>query len=216
MPTLFYRGVTPLLAHPASCQERRRAGRGFDNLCLVDPAAERLRDAFVAAYRPYLQARLDELGLKAPDSLPGAMAAGEVWLHRELVALLQAPAERQARGPLEIFQEAVRFPTRALESAGIPPAPRDPVAANALPGDVYDLAPASSSALGEEAWQAHVAWGAHKARALTGRSLTVVSTNLLDWSRVESAARVAGYDVVVDASLVPTLAMVDLAAPSWE
>src|SRR3970282_2624038 len=70
VPTLFYRGVTPLLAHPASCQERRMAGRGFDNLRLVDPAAERLRDAFVAAYRPYLQARLDELGLKGTDSLP--------------------------------------------------------------------------------------------------------------------------------------------------
>lgn len=84
----------------------------------------------------------------------------------ELTALLARPFSQQPRGPLEVVQEAMRFPTSSLQQAGVPPADRDEVAVNALPGDVYDLAPASSRDLGEEAWVAHLRWGARKAQAL--------------------------------------------------
>ena len=67
---------------------------------------------------------------------------------------------------MELFQEALRFPTAKLEQAGHRPVPRDELVANALPGDLFDLAPASSNDLGEATWRAHLAWGASKAAAM--------------------------------------------------
>jgi hypothetical protein len=55
------------------------------------------------------------------------------------------------------------FPTAYLLEQGCEPVTRDPVAVNALPGDVFDLAPASSAVLGEDVWRAHLQWGAEKA-----------------------------------------------------
>lgn len=127
--------------------------------------AQRLRAALVAAYRPWIEERLARLGCPVDDALDAAMADGERWLEEALGDLLGRPFEAQARGPLEIFQEAMRFPTAVLEAMGAEPVGRDEVARAALPGDHYDLAPASSSQLGEHAWQAHLAWGAAKADA---------------------------------------------------
>ncbi len=119
-----------------------------------------------AAYRPYLVALLTARGLIDTPGLDSALAAGERWLDRELRAQLARPFRHQTRGPLEIFQEAVKFPTEALTAAGVAAVSRDEVTAHALPGDVYDLAPASTRDLGEEVWRAHLAWGAAKAAAL--------------------------------------------------
>lgn len=68
------------------------------------------------------------------------------------------------------FQQAMSFPTAALTAAGTTPPSRDPVAVNALPGDRFDLAPASSRDLGEEVWRAHIAWGMAKARQVGGKT----------------------------------------------
>jgi hypothetical protein len=87
----------------------------------------------------------------------------------ELGSLLALPYAQQSRGPLEVFQEAIRFPTHAMQAAGIEPVVRDEVAINALPGDIYDLAPTSSRDLGEQVWEAHLRWGAAKAEALRRR-----------------------------------------------
>lgn len=124
--------------------------------------SRRLAEALVVAYPEYVRRR-------TPTEVPGlaeAIEAGADWLEGALAALLSLPFEQQSRGPLELFQEAMRFPTEALASAGVEPRRRDPVASSALPGDVYDLAPASSRDLGEEVWARHLAWGAAKARAL--------------------------------------------------
>ena len=43
------------------------------------------------------------------------------------------------------------------------------IAEAALPGDVYDLAPASTRDLGDEVWALHLAWGAAKAAAFKRR-----------------------------------------------
>lgn len=128
-------------------------------------ADEVLADVLTAAFRPYVSARLesDVAGLEE------AITAGEVWLKSELGWLLALPYAEQPRGPLEVFQEAIRFPTEAMRAAGIEPVVRDEVAVNALPGDIYDLAPASSRDLGEEVWEAHLRWGAAKAEALRRR-----------------------------------------------
>lgn len=149
----------------------------------MDAVATRLRSAFVAAYRPHLRQRLGERGWSVPDEV---IAAGESWLSAALRDLLSLPVDDQVRGPLEVFQEAMAIPTRALIEAGIPAVDRDAVAVAALPGDTHDLAPASSSELGEAAWQAHLAWGAAKAaafRAVVG----LLSGNLLDIDRIEHA-----------------------------
>ena len=70
-----------------------------------------------------------------------------------------------------------------------------------MPGDTYGLAPASSAVLGEAAFEAHLAGGIEKARALAplvsgaGRGVAVVSGDLMDLSRFEDAANSAGMKV---------------------
>ena len=122
-----------------------------------------LRDSFVRAFRPYVEGRLGDRGIAAPAGWDETMRRSTGWLERALTDLLELPPDEQRRGPLEVFQEAIAFPTAALDEAGYRRAERDPVAAAALPGDLFDLAPASSQDLGEEAWRAHLAWGAAKA-----------------------------------------------------
>lgn len=127
-----------------------------------------LRERMVGAFGPHVRARLEALGLgdELDAGMEVAISDGERWLDERLEELLGLAFDRQPRGPLELFQEAVRFPTEVLRTRGVAPPTRDEVARNALPGDDYDLAPASSSLLGEEVWAAHLAWGAAKAKAL--------------------------------------------------
>lgn len=127
--------------------------------------SRRLADALVEAYPRYVSERLGEPG---PAGTDDAVERGRTWLESALAELLSQPFIEQRRGPLELFQEAMRFPTEHLAAAGVEPASRDPVAESALPGDVYDLAPASSRDLGEEVWQVHLTWGATKASVITG------------------------------------------------
>ncbi|MDE0137019.1 MAG: hypothetical protein OXM57_13395 [bacterium] len=133
----------------------------------LTPIAAELAAVLVTAYAPYVRDRVARLGLDVPPGMDGAIEEGRRWLETALPDLLGRPFASQDRGPLELFQEALRFPTAALEQAGHQPVPRDKLVANALPGDLYDLAPASSNDLGETAWRAHLAWGASKAAAMT-------------------------------------------------
>lgn len=133
----------------------------------MTPAATELASALVAAYAPYVRERVARLGPDIPPGLDTAIDEGRRWLETALPNLLGRPFTDQARGPLELFQEALRFPTAVLERAGFQHVPRNDLVANALPGDLFDLAPASSHDLGEAAWSAHLAWGASKAAAMT-------------------------------------------------
>ncbi|MGA7271130.1 MAG: hypothetical protein WB239_08665 [Acidimicrobiia bacterium] len=127
--------------------------------------SRRLRDALVAAYAPFVWERLGEL--RSIEGLDEAIEAGREWLESALSGLLSKPFPAQDRGPLELFQEAMKFPTEALAEAGQESVRRDDVAVAALPGDLYDLAPASTRELGEEVWMIHLRWGAAKAAAMT-------------------------------------------------
>lgn len=133
----------------------------------MTPTAAELVSSLVAAYPPYVRDRIARQGLEVPPGLDDAIEEGRRWLETALPDLLGRPFASQDRGPLELFQEALRFPTAVLEQAGHQPVTRDELVANALPGDLFDLAPASSNDLGEEAWRAHLAWGAAKAAAIT-------------------------------------------------
>lgn len=129
---------------------------------MIDEASQALATELVATYRAFVAART---GMYRVDLSP-AISAGESWLRAELEAELSAPYHQQRRGPLEIFQAAMTFPTEALADAGAPESVRDPMAVRALPGDCFDLAPASSRDISEDVWSAHLVWGVTKARAL--------------------------------------------------
>lgn len=188
-------------------------------------AARRTRQEFTAAYRPYVVARLVELGIEPPTSLDAALSHGERWLVEELAAFIETPFLEQRRSPLEIFQEAMKFPTEALTESAVQPPQRDPGAVAALPGDAYNLAPASSQALGEAAWRAHLAWGAHKAKAfVTEVKVGWLGSNLMDRSQIEPIVKGASLQLEpwanqedVDAALAakpPVMAIVDLEHPA--
>ncbi len=133
----------------------------------MTPVAAELCSSLLDAYVPYVRDRVARLGPNSPPGLDAAIDKGRRWLETALPDLLGRPFPSQDRGPLELFQEALRFPTAVLERAGYQAVPRDELVANALPGDLFDLAPASSHDLGEAAWSAHLAWGASKAAAMT-------------------------------------------------
>ncbi|MBK5266214.1 MAG: hypothetical protein JJE47_02155 [Acidimicrobiia bacterium] len=129
---------------------------------MIDEASATLAAALVATYGAFVAAGTGKYGV----DLSPAISAGESWLRAELDAELSAPYHKQRRGPLEIFQAAMTFPTEALVDAGAPEPVRDLMAVRALPGDRFDLAPASSREISEDVWSAHLVWGVTKARAL--------------------------------------------------
>ncbi len=132
----------------------------------MSAASSELRDVLVSVYVPHVRRRLVAMSIEPDEALANALSVGRTWLAAQLAALLTTPHPQQSRGPLELFQEAMRFPTEELRRRGVEPVARDAVAERAIPGDVYDFAPASSSHLGETVWQAHLAWGAEKASVM--------------------------------------------------
>jgi hypothetical protein len=123
-----------------------------------------LAELLAGAFRPYIEARIAERGYPVVSSTVLDDAGDE--LKDRLDALIRKPATEQRRSPLEIFQAACAAPNAALLEMRVEPPDRDPTTANALPGDIFDLAPASSAEIGEEVWQAHLAWGVAKAATL--------------------------------------------------
>jgi len=181
--------------------------------------SETLRAALVAAFRPYLLRVLDERGIPA-SALDDVIPEVEERLDRELTALLALPFPAQPRGPLEVFQEAMVLLTEALLAAGVDQPRRDEAAVAALPGDLYDLAPASSQALGEEVWEAHIRWGAAKAGAFRP-TVGLLSRDLMDRSKIEPVVGAAGFRLILwrgrpdlaAGFTPPAVAFVDLAHP---
>ncbi len=180
-----------------------------------------LRRALVAAVRSHVSDRSATLSPGPVDGLEEAITTAEVWLDDALSELLTLPFEEQQRSPLEVFQEAMRFPTEVLSEAGVAPLDRDPVEEEALPGDLYRLAPASSRDLGEEVWRAHLEWGAAKAKTMVRPRVWLLSVDLMDRSRLEGPVREAGFELVAfrsatdleEADRPPTTVFVDLTHP---
>lgn len=164
----------------------------------MTPEASALAERLLAAYRPYVETVLSDRGWGASEGIDAAIDAGTAWLGESLASLLGQPYPLQQRGPLELFQEAMRFPTEVLAAEGRAGPRRDPAVVRALPGDVYDLAPESTRLLGEDVWAAHLAWGVAKADALRDGAakvppgkVVILSRNLMDVSRIEGAAAAA-------------------------
>jgi CheY-like chemotaxis protein len=167
---------------------------------------------FTGAYRPYLLDVLGRLGLHVTDRVDEAITRGERWLTDELAALDTCSPASLRRGPLEIFQEAMRFPTAALEADKVAPALREAVQKSALPGDIYGLAPASSRDLGESVLAIHIAWGVARAKALTGSSPPGDSKMAI---AVVPRAAVAVPDAVVRETIKVALENAGYATTPW-
>ena len=179
--------------------------------------ANELREALTGAYATYVVDRIRVQGIEIPATLEAALGEGEQWLSSTLEELLALPYAHQPRGPLEVFQEAMRFPTEALSAAGITVVRRDQGAAAALPGDLFNLAPASSRQINEAVWLAHLAWGADKARHVQpARRVVLLTANLMDRSRIEPAVARSGAtlsrwnDLASSSDPKPDLVIVDL------
>ncbi len=186
----------------------------------MDAFSSALHSAFVGAFGQYLKGILEERGLPAiSDQI---VTEAGYWLDSNLAVLLELPYPEQRRSPLEIVQEAVAGPTTALAKMEVKAPLRDPVSVAALPGDIYGIAPASSAALGETAFEAHLAWGIAKARVLAplvsgrGRRVALLTGDLMDRSRFEAAVHDAGLQLepwIPEPEHRPVVAFVDLTHP---
>ena len=196
----------------------------------LSDVAQTLLDEFTSVYRSTMEERLGAGGFVVTEEIDAAIGAGEKWLVQELMELLDQAFARQRRSPLEVFQEAARFPSAALAAEGALPVRRDHAAVTALPGDSYGLAPASSQELTPEAWRAHLAWGSAKAQSMAHQVRRpvagVYSRNLMDRSKIETELHAAGFDLFLlrNVDLIrkamlgkkPPVAFVDLESPETD
>lgn len=178
------------------------------NLGRMGPEAQKLRDALVASFPGFVRERIGAAGLPAVDE---AVAEATRFLDVALTDLLSRPLIDQMRSPLELVREALCIPTRALTDLGAEPVARDGQEQTLLPEDRYALAPATARDMSEEAWQAHMAWGVAKARDVAGMIpaaaaperpsdrpvVALVSTDIMDRSKLSSLAEAAGYEMAV-------------------
>ncbi|MDJ0954810.1 MAG: hypothetical protein QNJ81_14125 [Acidimicrobiia bacterium] len=129
---------------------------------------DRLIGELVGAFPGYVRGKLAGLGVPIDSDVAGAVAAAAATLEAALHELLQQSAEHQARSPLELIRDATQQVTSALAAIGVRPRERDEWQQSQHPDDPYDLYPASSRDLGEEAWRLHLQWGIDKARSVAG------------------------------------------------
>lgn len=130
---------------------------------MTNPPEVTLQRALVAVYPIYIRGAIARYGVTVDEAF---IDRGQSWLAEQLESLLSRPFSEQNRGPLEVFQEATGFGGEALAAVGVEPVNRRDVESRAMPGDQYDLAPASTRDLGRTVWEAHLRWGAAKAAEL--------------------------------------------------
>jgi hypothetical protein len=147
----------------------------------VEPHATALADAVEVALPRWVERSVTRIVVAWTGAPPdaavaeaardaGRRAAAEVGA--EVRALLAADIDEQWTTPLSLLRSAVRYPTRVLEEAGVPPVERDPIQERLLPGDIYDLSPASFADVDPALAEPGMVWGAAKALAHRRRHVT--------------------------------------------
>jgi hypothetical protein len=126
------------------------------------PESQRMHAAFVAAFPDYVTGVFAGRGYPLDRPSVEAIGRAAAILDAELAVEMDRPFVDQRRSPLEIFRTALGLVAESLEERGVVPAESD---ARQRDGDLYGLAPGSSSALGSEAHESHLAWGTAKAAA---------------------------------------------------
>ena len=149
-------------------------------MVLVEPHATALADAVEVALPGWVERSVTRIMAawlgRAPDAgvveaaqEAGRRAAAEVGA--EVRALLEADIDEQWTTPLSLLRAAVRYPTEVLREAGVPPVERDPFQEKLVPGDLYDLSPASFADVDPALAEPGMVWGAAKALAHRRRHL---------------------------------------------
>ena len=136
----------------------------------MEPYATALADAVVRALPGWVERSVTRrlggpAGPEIRDAVrdAGRRAAAEVG--GAVRALLALDIDEQRSTPLAILRSAVRYPTEVLQAAGVPPVERDPMQVRLLPGDLYDLSPASFADVDPALAEPGLYWGAAKALA---------------------------------------------------
>ena len=176
------------------------------------PVPLTVTEAFVAAFRPYVERVVEDIGLPASEGVDDAISIGEQWLETELAEMSKTPAHELRHGPLEIFREATRFPTAALEAAGVVPTTRGDAERRALPGDVYGIAPATSRDLGADAFNAHVAWGVERAQ---GFNIDVTPRPVAPKAMQPPVAAIADADPQLREAITASVKILGYTATAW-
>lgn len=127
-----------------------------------------LAKALVEEFPNYLRKRLEAMAISETRGVTDAIKSATLDLSAALRALAAQTPQEQLKSPLELVREATLTLTEALEQAGVRSPDRDEWAWEVHPEDTFDLYPASSKDLGEQAWQLHLAWGIDKARLVAG------------------------------------------------
>ena len=146
----------------------------------VEPHATALADGVDAALPGWVERSVARVltawqgGTPDPEVLDAAREAGlraQAEVGAAVRTLVQADIDAQRTTPLALLRSAVRYPTRILQEAGVPPVERDPMQVRLLPDDLYDLSPASFADVDPALAEPGLVWGAAKALAHRRRHL---------------------------------------------
>jgi len=161
------------------------------------PEAQRLHTALVSVFPAYTTEVFVDRGYPLDRRSVEAIERATAMLDTELAAVLDLPYDEQRRSPLEVFRTALALVAESLVEDGVMSAtPAD----ERNGSDPHGLAPGSSSALGTDAHNAHMAWGVAKAAAFTGvrsgtpapSALIVVTPDRDEREAIIAAARERG------------------------
>ncbi len=152
---------------PASCRRPRRDVPEDP----VAPYARALADGIDSALPGWvtgcvervMTARAGGMTAAARDAAEAAAAEAKATTGAAIRALLTADIDEQRNTPLTLLRQAVRYPTRVLQEAGVAPVRRDDFARRAFPDDLYDLSPASLADIDPSLTDLGITWGAAKA-----------------------------------------------------
>lgn len=129
----------------------------------MDAALPRWVERSVARVLAAWQGRSPDPAVLEAAREAGLQAAAEIG--PAVRALVGADIDAQRTTPLTLLRSAVRYPTRVLQEAGVPPVERDPIQVRLLPDDLYDLSPASFADVDPSLSEPGMVWGAAKALA---------------------------------------------------
>ncbi|HEY6533458.1 MAG TPA: hypothetical protein VIY72_14210 [Acidimicrobiales bacterium] len=154
------------------------SGPSPDDLAALSAYATALADGIEAALAPWVErsverVHVDRLARRPPievrEAATRAGAEARATVGPRVRTLLALDIDEQRTGPLAMVREAVVYPTRVLQEAGVAPVERDEFAARQFPDDLYDLAPATFADLDPDLHETGLVWGAAKAHVHLSR-----------------------------------------------
>lgn len=143
----------------------------------MDQYAQQLADAVHAVLADWLTrcvvttAQRSAVGLSPPllDAARAMAHEATPVVMQKLIELLETDVDAQRTNPLSVLRGAVSYPTRVLQSAGVPPVRRDDFEVRAFPTDVYHLSPATWIDIEKSLQEPGLIWGAWKAKTVLDR-----------------------------------------------